>query len=479
MNRDRLEQLLLIWDEDALDPAQRSELEDALADPAARRVLREHWSLSASIGTEFIRRAERFASQRIQSSHPHPQRRSWLRAVIATAAAAIVLALAAGLYVSSTPQNQTPQIPAAREPTALARLERSEGQVRIERGGQLSPASEGSGLYGDDVLDLAGTGLARVIWPDGTVIRLHGPGRMSLSRGTGIQLSLGHGRVDVEAAHQTVSAPLGITTPEAMVTVVGTRFTLTSEGGQTRLEVIEGSVSFQRHKGLQTAVTAGEWAIATHDQDPHARRERSGKVVMIGNAPPGPPGDAAIAAHIRRLGYAVVTIDADHGRPADLTGARFVYISNSSALPSLRQRFKDVRLPLVCSEPGAAPMYGLVAGEGDTGSSMAPAGVTMQLTPGNPLIAGQPVELTLLQGPARLGWFLNAPAGAVVASDQRDPSLARILAYEAGTSLANGQPAPARRVGLFLNAEAGLELTDAGWKVIEALVIWVDTPPAW
>ena len=376
--------------------------------------------------------------------------------------------LAAGIFLLGAPRDAGP--------AALATLAEIDGTARLERGGNSSTALSGTAMRGDDVLDLDASGRASLRWIDGTSVSLHGPARLALIAGEGIRLRLDHGRIGADVMHQPPGSAMTVATPEARLAVIGTRFTLASERGESRLTVSDGRIEFQRHGGAPVTVAAGQWAVASRERDPVARRTAGGRVVIVSSSSIVQPDDAAIADRLRGLGYAVASVDAGQSAAADLVGARFAVISSTSVLPYLRERFADPQVPLICNEPGAAGLYGLVPGEADAGAEDHDAGVELVLS-SHALGEGLTSPFALLDRKARLGWFVQVPAAAVVASDAGGSGRTRVVAYEAGRPLADGRTARFRRVGLCLNRDAGSGLSAAGWRMFDAIVAWTDAPP--
>jgi hypothetical protein len=63
-------------------------------------------------------------------------------------------------------------------------------------------------------------------------------------------------------------------------------------------------------------------------------------------------------------------------------------------------------------------------------------------------------------------------AATIVARPEGSNKRAAHFAVEAGATLAHGKPAPARRVGTFLDAGSSHQLSPAGWALFDAGVVW-------
>jgi hypothetical protein len=162
---------------------------------------------------------------------------------------------------------------------ALARVEAVNGKVQVFRGvdGKATGPSVRGGeiLLGGDVVQVPAKGRLSVRYPDATrieagpetvfVLSTHTGDARNLEDGAGIakKIFVRSGTVAVEAVRQPEGLPLLLITPEAEVRVLGTRFTLASDGTESRVEVLEGRVRMTRREdGALVEVTAGQFARA-------------------------------------------------------------------------------------------------------------------------------------------------------------------------------------------------------------------------
>ncbi|MEN9576714.1 MAG: hypothetical protein RL514_4569 [Verrucomicrobiota bacterium] len=105
----------------------------------------------------------------------------------------------------------------------------------------------------------------------GTVIEFSAPAETAFAGGK--QLRLIAGSLTAQVMPQPPASPLRVHTPHAVVTVVGTEFGLSVAGTNTQLEVVSGSVKLARNlTDRALTVGAGEAAVASLDQVPHASR---------------------------------------------------------------------------------------------------------------------------------------------------------------------------------------------------------------
>jgi hypothetical protein len=125
-------------------------------------------------------------------------------------------------------------------------LEAVAGEVTLERVGQLSPAaaSPGTRLQPGDALLTGSNGTVAITFgQEQSRFNLGSEASLKLTRlAGGKRFELRSGRLDADVARQRPFAPLVVTTPNAMATVIGTRFTVTATSNRTQLDVVEGTV---------------------------------------------------------------------------------------------------------------------------------------------------------------------------------------------------------------------------------------------
>jgi len=97
-----------------------------------------------------------------------------------------------------------------------------------------------------------------MMFDEPTVCMLAGADCVLVHGSPGIALRLQSGTITATVAHQPADVHFTIATSQAVMTVIGTRFTTTADAVRTRLHVLQGIVSFQDRQGGTTAVAAGE-----------------------------------------------------------------------------------------------------------------------------------------------------------------------------------------------------------------------------
>ncbi len=153
----------------------------------------------------------------------------------------------------------------------LAQLSQVEGEVALIRDGTPTiHARKNDALREGDTIDVSPSALAEMLCPDGTRLVLGADSRAVLRRPSALAtagsrlLELQKGTLTAHVRKQQHGQSLAVHTPNARVTVRGTRFLVKAEADATRLDVIEGEVALKRTTdGASVAVSKGHFAVAT------------------------------------------------------------------------------------------------------------------------------------------------------------------------------------------------------------------------
>jgi ferric-dicitrate binding protein FerR (iron transport regulator) len=125
----------------------------------------------------------------------------------------------------------------------------------------------GQTFQGGDTLRVGESSFAEVVLADGSRLGLGTGAVLRFPENSGPQrgeLYLGRGVADVTAVRQSPDRPLVIATVAARLTVLGTQFRLYTSPDNSRVELLEGKVRFERRvDGQAVDVAAGQYAIAT------------------------------------------------------------------------------------------------------------------------------------------------------------------------------------------------------------------------
>lgn len=266
----RMEELLLAWEENALDDAGREELKKLLDEPENRAELVKHLHTNEMIVTFF---SEQDRSLRELSSDRPPfkvvpgfsrtfrqpmerQTGKLLSFPTWPLAAAACALLAAGMTLAVRSLLQEPAVATVGEVQGLVLARSPDGSQRIERKMVIR-----SGI------ELVGRGPksgALLIYPDGSWVRIDGETAMTVTASQkGQRVHLSQGRLLARLQKQPPGRPFVFSTAQATATVLGTRLGLEIEQGATRLRVDEGRVRFTRlGDGRSIEVGGGNMAVA-------------------------------------------------------------------------------------------------------------------------------------------------------------------------------------------------------------------------
>lgn len=112
-------------------------------------------------------------------------------------------------------------------------------------------------------------GVTVIKFPDGTRLELAPAARLGgLSLTPGKRIELADGTIHLDVPRQPAGQPLVVVTAQADVTVLGTRFTVMSSGGQSRVDVREGRVRVRRLADREAVdVAAGQSTLVAADVD--------------------------------------------------------------------------------------------------------------------------------------------------------------------------------------------------------------------
>jgi hypothetical protein len=198
------------------------------------------------------------------------ERRSWLPSLMRSAAAVVAAsALAASLRWYWPPERGL-------HPDAVATIESADGWVTIESGDQAETAIAGGALAPGDMVVTAAKASAVVRLSDGTRLHLAAAAALQLACGDGARARLQHGEVEAEVAPQAADAPPILSTGNASIMVLGTRFTVAAESDLTSVHVSSGLVRLRARAeppAAGDATSAHEWRIGpgesltlTHDR---------------------------------------------------------------------------------------------------------------------------------------------------------------------------------------------------------------------
>jgi len=256
----RLQELLIRWQDGALTPAESDELARLLDSEEARALLVDDFFTIQTL-------REGLAG----AVAARPRSRRWLRITVGAAAAILVAAMGV-LFVA---KREAPFIAQVTEVSGAAVY----GDGTAVASGHGLPAGRGFRTVG------AGSG-ATLRFPDGTRVDLAGDTTVGQidDRGEGKRISIARGIASAVVRPQDAARPMIFTTPHGQATVLGTTLRLTVDPDAksgTRLDVKEGKVQLQNLAGKTVVVESGHYAVVATGVDLTAKRTPPAKAHEI------------------------------------------------------------------------------------------------------------------------------------------------------------------------------------------------------
>lgn len=286
MNTERLHDLVAGLLDERLSASGREELLAALrSSSAARRVFWELIDQEAllrdvvceSAGRDLARMAandlsvgEPFVEP---GPVPAPSRGRWKASrrvvrVFAAAAALAVVFILAGPFVGSAWWLRD----GSRSGEPVATFRSLAGDVWLTNGRrQTVRATAAQGVHAGERVHVGEEGGAELVLADGSRVSLGARSVLCLDgkEPSAKSWRLECGSADVEAARQPPESPLVFHTNQARLTVLGTRFRLYAGQGDSRVELEEGKVQFERRSdGRSVEVGPGQYAVAVDHEGP-------------------------------------------------------------------------------------------------------------------------------------------------------------------------------------------------------------------
>lgn len=201
----------------------------------ASRVLRAIGS-GGDLAAAVMRRIARPSRRRLRSAAPRSRLPAWAAVGFAAAAVLAVAVLA--------PRTRGEPAGSGGQERDMV-LSRSRGSVTVAD----ARVEAGAVLRDGAALRVAAGASATVTFADGSRLEVAPETQVVLRAEPAKRLAMERGSVTVDAAPQPAGRPLVVETPDAVATVLGTRFTVDTDGVRTRLEVIEGTVRFASADG--------------------------------------------------------------------------------------------------------------------------------------------------------------------------------------------------------------------------------------
>ena len=183
-------------------------------------------------------------------------------------------------------------------------------------------------------------------------------------------------------------------------------------------------------------------------------------------------GDQIIKKHLENRGFDVVVKNDKMVKTEDAHGKSLVILSESARSKEVNTKFRDVDVPVICSEPYLFHDLGMTGQtkKSDFGRKSRQKEMAI-VNPNHPLAASLTDNVQVSTKSFFMGWGVPGKNAIPVAALKKDPNRCTIFAYEAGTEMP-GNVAPARRVGLFLFRGTAKSFTPDAWTLFNAVVDW-------
>ena len=233
-----------------------------------------------------------------------------------------------------------------------------------------------------------------------------------------------------------------------------------------------------------------------------------GKTVLFvtgGADSPKPNDDALVSEHLRELGFIVRAVDASAPESA-ADGASLIVLSSTADAHVLGAKYADSPVPVFTWNTYDYPNLGLTGRVlhrdfevidptqhyPDSFAILYAFGANLTSEISRAVGLRPQLFGTLYLEPETAGWGRPGPGGTVIADFKGKRSHAAVFTYERESSLVDGRPAPARRVGFYLGSDDFHLLTAAygpaasdpnmrrwaiGLKLFDTALRWAASPP--
>lgn len=183
-------------------------------------------------------------------------------------------------------------------------------------------------------------------------------------------------------------------------------------------------------------------------------------------------GDLCIKTHLENRGLNVVIQEDTIVKSEDASGKDLVILSESARSREVGTKFRDVTVPVICSEPWLFSNLGMTGTtkKVDFGRKSHQKNFII-INPDHPLCGSCSQEVQVCTKSFFMGWGVPGENAIAIAGLSKDPHKCTIFAYDAGVEMP-GLVAPAKRVGLFLFRDTANSFTSEGWSLFDSAVDW-------
>ncbi len=188
-------------------------------------------------------------------------------------------------------------------------------------------------------------------------------------------------------------------------------------------------------------------------------------------------GDLSIKNHLENRGFNVVIQEDTIVKSEDASAKDLVILSESARSREVGAKFRDLSVPVICSEPWLFSNLGMTGQtkKVDFGRKSHQTKILV-INPDHPLCATCSKEVQVCSRSFFMGWGVPGENAIAIAGLSKDPHKCTIFAYDAGVEMP-GLVAPAKRVGLFLFRNTANAFTPEGWSLFDSAVDWSISKP--
>lgn len=396
--------------------------------------------------------------------------------------------------LAQSPQNDlrvSPDpLPSAPKGPAVARVEKLESQVLIERDGAKQKAVVGMEILAADSLDVPAGSTAELTLADHCYATL-GP-RTTFAFSSSHEAVLREGFVQIDASERLKGVPLAISTATADTKIHSGRLSMGADHKRTHIRVTEGSVlASRRRDGHSVEIPEGYCSTFARAADPLPRPSREGTALFVISGSGVHPdalewerfdrilADRMIGDRIWRSAMPVRVRTYHELQASDLEDCAVIVLSLFPFDLGIEQKLADLKLrelavPIICLEPAGFPVLGLTGPTENVDFGFVKRGpLTVDIAnPDHPLAGGYVGTSLDLFTYKRigLGWGRPAKSAIKIANLHRRSKSWILFAHEPGDKMVQGV-APARRVGIVLTP-VGADYDSPIFDLFDAAIEW-------
>lgn len=182
--------------------------------------------------------------------------------------------------------------------------------------------------------------------------------------------------------------------------------------------------------------------------------------------------DKAIIEHLKNRGFTVHVKEDETAQPSDADNKDLIFISESVLAMKVNTKFRDVAIPIICSEPWLYDDFGMTGGIKfkDFGRKAKQKTICITDT-SHPMSGALSGVIKVSSKTNYFGWGIPGRNAIRVACLNKNDHKYVIFGYPAGVVMP-GLVAPGKRVGVFMFRNSGSCLTADGWCLFDAVVDW-------